>query len=102
MTRPAASDAASLTIAALPCSVRRSNPWSASQATWCTSARLVAMSTAQSASMPWISWYPAIGEPNCTRVLAHSTASCSARSAAPTVRAPIIRRSSTNQSRVSS
>ena len=40
--------------------------------------------------------------PNCTRSFANSNESASAASTAPTVRAPIIRRSSTNQSFVSS
>ena len=43
-----------------------------------------------------------IASPNCLRCAAQSAAVRSARSAAPVARAAIIRRSSTNQSRVSS
>jgi hypothetical protein len=63
---------------------------------------VVAMSTTESAIIPWISWWPTIGPPPCTRAPAQSVATRSARSAAPTARAPIMSRSSTNQSRVSS
>ena len=55
-----------------------------------------------SASMNPIAWNSAIGRPNCTRSFANAHDSSSARVAAPTVRAPIMIRSSTNQSFVSS
>ena len=91
-----------MTIAARAWSVLRSPPRSNSHATWWVSARFVAISAAESASMAWIIWRSISRAPPCSRCRAHSAASERARSAAPIVRAPIIRRSSVNQSRVSS
>ena len=55
-----------------------------------------------SASMNSTAWKSTIGRPNWRRSFAKARESSSARVAAPTVRAPIISRSSTNQSFVSS
>jgi hypothetical protein len=60
------------------------------------------ISTAMSASMNSIAWKSTMGRPNCTRPVAKASDSSRQRWAAPTVRAPIINRSSTNQSFVSS
>ncbi len=102
MTRPAASEAVSLTIAALACSSLGDMPASASQATWWVRVRHSAMSQTLSAIIAPMSWCEAIGPPDWMRELAHSEASVSARSAAPVARAAIISRSSTNHSRVRS
>ena len=60
------------------------------------------ISAAMSASMNEIAWKSMIALPNCRRSPANAVDSSSARVAAPTVRAPIMIRSSTNQSFVSS
>ena len=60
------------------------------------------ISAAMSASMNSIAWKSTIGRPNCSRPSANASDSSSARADAPIVRAPIISRSSTNQSFVSS
>src|SRR3954451_5353407 len=52
------------------------------------------MSTTQSATMPWMSWWPMSGPPPWWRPVAHSTAARGARSAAPVGRAGIITRAS--------
>ena len=57
---------------------------------------------AMSASMNSTAWNATIGSPNCTRSFAKSSERSRARVAAPIVRAPIMIRSSTNQSFVSS
>ena len=102
MTRPAASDAVSLTMAALACSVLGDMPASASHAIWWRRARQSAMSQTLSAIIAPMSWCWAIGPPDWMRVLANSEASVNARSAAPVARAAIISRSSMNHSRVRS
>ena len=102
ITRPAASEAVSLTIAALACRSLGDRPASASHATWWVSIRHRAISQTLSAIIAPISWCDAMRAPDCTRSLAQSDASDSARSAAPVARAAIINRSSTNHSRVSS
>ena len=74
----------------------------ACQQTRYRSACAAAISAAMSASMNSTPWKSINTLPNCVRSFAKSVLSSSARVAAPTVRAPIIKRSSTNHSRVRS
>ena len=41
---------------------------------WCASRKALAYAPAASANLAWVSWKPAMGAPNCTRVDAYSSA----------------------------